>query len=371
MNPEITSRVQVDFFQMLSCALLICFATLLTQKNADAQSNTQPQVNAVGEKDHSDNSDAGLGQLRGHRHEPVIVRSKPVIERLPVSVIEPVDIVSTESGMIYVADRGAETVFRLSADGHVDAPVKNTRGIIRIAVDSSDNIYTLIVESNVSRILHFTPTGLSVEVATFPFEATAMVRLTTGEFLVNSKSTRTLTMSSPDSGTTLLATLPEAITDIALSSSGQVHVLHSTGRISYVGLDGGVSEIGRVTAGCARLFSLPEGQLAALSPERQRSGEVRAGVRAEIQTAVRFNESTPIADSEVESEMKPHVYATVPQGTAAVAFDRLGNVSMVNPGLRAVTRVTTTFMVPCPHCGKPTRLILSPEGPAAPKSRSF
>ena len=66
-------------------------------------------------------------------------------------------------------------------------------------------------------------------------------------------------------------------------------------------------------------------------------------------------------------------FGGTPQGTSAFAFDRLGNVTMANPDLRAITRVTSHFRIPCPHCGQQVELLFSPDAPlpALENQRSF
>jgi hypothetical protein len=53
--------------------------------------------------------------------------------------------------------------------------------------------------------------------------------------------------------------------------------------------------------------------------------------------------------------------AFVPEGTRAAGFDSLGNLLLANPDLRAITRVTSRFQVPCPHCRQPTLMIFDAE----------
>lgn len=306
-----------------------------------------------------------------HRHDPIVVRSKPVIERLPVSVIDPVDVTVSRAGSIYVADAKAQTVFRIASDGLVDTPLRDATGLTRLCLDQDNHLYVLLRESRNSRVLQITPNGLSVELASIPFEATSMARLASGEILLASRTSQELIMISTDATHQVLATLPETIIDVAVSSSEQIHVLHGSGLVSYVSLDGNATASGKVPADCRRLFSLPEGEMAALSTSTGSKGEIILIERPVDDQSANKPASDQSKASVEDSVISPRVYSTVPSGTQAVAFDDLGNMSLVNPELRAVTRVTTTLMIPCPHCGRPTRLILSPNGPAAPRGRSF
>ena len=66
-----------------------------------------------------------LNELAVHPHAPLVVRSRPVIERLPVQVIEPVDLQVGHSGHIYVADAGAQCQLK---QAEVSAPVLEPGG---------------------------------------------------------------------------------------------------------------------------------------------------------------------------------------------------------------------------------------------------
>ncbi len=104
-------------------------------------------------------AEEGHQSENSHRHDPIVVRSKPVIERLPVSVIDPVDVTVSRSGSIYVADAKAETVFRIASDGLVDTPLREATGLTRLCLDQDNHLYVLLRESRNSRILQVTPTG--------------------------------------------------------------------------------------------------------------------------------------------------------------------------------------------------------------------
>jgi hypothetical protein len=63
--------------------------------------------------------------------------------------------------------------------------------------------------------------------------------------------------------------------------------------------------------------------------------------------------------------------ALVPEGTEAAGMDRLGNFCLANPDLRAVTKVTSRFMIPCPHCGQQTLMIFDPAAAAEDAGSRF
>ncbi len=298
---------------------------------------------------------SGLGALAEHDHPPILVRSRPVIERLPVSVVEPADLCVSVKGNIYIADRRAKVVFRLTPAGQIELAAAGIDGLHRILVDSDETLYVLTNSSGSGRIMHVASSGLTVELHQINFSPVGFARDDTNAFVVASASGRSVRID--DSGLqTELATVSEPIVDIAMNSADQTHVLLRSGRIVFLGIDGASSTSGHAPSGATRLFALPEGKLAVLHQE----AEQRPFVRSVVENA---------------DEVLSTPFAQVPSGTVAVAFDSLGNICLANPDLHAVTRVTSRFAVPCPHCGRSTKIIFSTDEAALPETsaggRSF
>lgn len=310
---------------------------------AASGNSTGRQVCAAGQ-------DGALSQLATHHHSPIVVHSRPVIERIPVQVIHPTDLCSGPDGILFVADSAARCVFQIGSDGNVALAVKDIADIVRIVSDSDANLYVLTASHGTSAITQVTPDGLQVELCSIPFHAGSFVRDSIGQFVVSESGSRVARVS-PEGEWQHFAVCPSAIADLAISSSGQVHALLEDSRVLLIQDDGGLRLSGFAQAGSARLLSLPEGDLAALSAT---PGErpLIAGLRTD-------------ASEDLQE------FAKVPLGTVAVAFDRLGNLSMANPDLRAVTRVTSHFVVPCPHCGAEVPMHLSPALPVEAARRSF
>ena len=108
-----------------------------------------------------------------------------------------------------------------------------------------------------------------------------------------------------------------------------------------------------VEIGSTRLAALDDGSMLSLAASKDGRSRV-LHVSREVDRPVTFE-----------------VLATVPAGTRAVGFDSLGNLCLANADLRAVTKVTSHFEIPCPHCGKPTRMKFSSDVPAGADTRSF
>lgn len=115
---------------------------------------------------------------------------------------------------------------------------------------------------------------------------------------------------------------------------------------------------GTVLPASHRLVSLPDGRLAGLAAD----GLQKTGLFALMPENL-SSDAQPVGQNKA--------VAHVPHGTLAVGFDQLGNLALANPDLRAITKVTSHFEVPCPHCGKPTRLNMVPADPASTDATSF
>lgn len=296
-----------------------------------------------------------LGAIRNHDHAPIIVQSRPVIERLPVKVIEPVDLRIGKTGHIFVADKGAKCVFRLDGDGEVSLPVSELSHIQRIQLDADDNLYVLTSDTRESQIQMVNPIGQSTVVRELTFAATSFVRDTIGQFVVASREGNRIVVITTDGDVTELTRTYQPVSDLVLNAGGQTEALLVSGEMVHIAASGEVTPSGFAPPGSSRLMLQPDGSMLVL-----------AG-RSDGQTRL-----TSVSRDRVRPQ-DFQTFASVPDGTQAVGFDALGNLCLANPDLRAITKVTSHFRIPCPHCGRPTDMIFRKDAePAANAgSRSF
>ena len=111
-----------------------------------------------------------------------------MIERLPVKVIEPVDVKLSNNGLIFVADRSAACVFRLDEHGSASVVIDQLPNIQRIHVDADNSVYVLTSSGGESSLHQITVTGQHVVLETFSFPATAFVRDPVGQFTLAAKN---------------------------------------------------------------------------------------------------------------------------------------------------------------------------------------
>lgn len=294
-----------------------------------------------------------LGTMIDHSHKPIEVRSKPVIERLPVKVVDPVDLVLNNRGQIFIADRKAECIFRLDVNGVVSLMAEELSGLERIQVDADDSVYALTSSAGESALHQVTSSGRRIVLQTFEFPATSFVRDDVGNFVLAVNRSGRIVRLSSEGVVTDLAELTEPAIDLIYNAGGQLEALLHSAHVVRIPEEGQVVHSAFVEIGSTRLAALDDGSMLSLAASKDGRSRV-LHVSREVDRPVTFE-----------------VLATVPAGTRAVGFDSLGNLCLANADLRAVTKVTSHFEIPCPHCGKPTRMKFSSDVPAGADTRSF
>ncbi len=287
-----------------------------------------------------------------HSHAPMMVRSRPVIERIPLRVINPIDVTVTEFGDTLVADEAGRILFRVDSDGVASVLAKDLNGILRVVDSSRMGTHLLLAEGQTGRVLRFTDSGLQSEVAHVPFAPSGLGIDISGDLLVSNSSNGQVFAINPEGHRELRATLSEPIRDLVVDDVGNAVVLLKSGKLVSVAPDGGSKPIGFVPKSSTRVTVHPNDFVLALAAD---------------------TDHRPILVKPTAERGEADRFAGTPQGTVAFAFDKLGNLTLANPDLRAITRVTSHFRIPCPHCGKLVPMELSTDAPAAgvKKQRQF
>jgi hypothetical protein len=283
-----------------------------------------------------------LGAIANHNHDPIRVRSKPVIERLPLKVIQPIDLKVSRNGHIFVADCKADCVFRLDEFGSASVVIDQLPNIQRMQVDSDGSVFVLTSTGGESSLHQITLTGQHVVLETFSFPATTFVRDSVGEVIVATRNSGRLVSVSAAGIASELTKFTQPVKDIIFNAGEQLEVLLSSGDVVRVDSNGATKATGYAPPGASRMMALEDGSIVALTGV--------AGERSQV---------VYVAKRNMERPEKFEVAAFVPAGTESVGFDLLGNLCLANPDLRAVTKVTSQFLIPCPHCGRATRMIFS------------
>ncbi len=294
-----------------------------------------------------------LNRQTAHPHNPVRVQSGPVINRVAVKTIAPIDLCVTTANVTYVADPGARCVFRIDGESNVSLAISDLNGIRQLDTDADGNLYVLTSESAESAIHLCSTSGAQMTLYRFPFSSVCFLRTTIGEFIVGSHSQ--LHIIAPDN-TQSTVSLPHPPIDLAKNAGGGIRILLQNGVIASTSGHGDLDSPFRAIRGSQRIVFMPDGTMATLVSSTD-TPDGRPGLYAVGAAAT------------ADKDYRPVMW--LPQGTAAVGFDRLGNLTLANPELRAITRVTSRFRVPCPHCSESMELILDPEFNPAAESASF
>jgi hypothetical protein len=287
-----------------------------------------------------------------HVHQPVIVQSRPVIERLPVKVVEPVDLKLSPDGAVFVADRKAECVFRIDRTGAVSLAAEKLPGLQRIQLHSDGSLFLLCSTDSQSGLHQVTASGRQIYLQAFPFAADAFAVNSLGTTYVSHSTSGRIMSVSSEGAVSELVRMTMPVTDLVLNAAEQLEALLPSGQVVRVSDEGQVVSTGTAPGGSTRLTSLQDGKMLAILPAADGPStivEISRGAQPPVDFVV---------------------VAKIPAGTRAAGFDALGNLCLANPDLRAVTKVTSQFEIPCPHCGRPTRLIFRSEQPVRNDSES-
>lgn len=286
-----------------------------------------------------------------HQHSPIIVRSAPVIQRLPLRVIHPIDVAVTAAKDTIVADRGGRMVFRVDTDGETSVLGKDLDGLVRVSASRSFGVHALLRGQRSGQVIRLLETGFREDVCELSFVPVGLGVDSIGNIWTADPKAGVVVKLDSSGVQQSVIQLSGVPVDLAVDGLGAVVLLRS-GQLVSVAADGSQSTVGYVPANASRLKMTPDHAVVALVVDDDgKSILVR-----------------PTPDRESVDR-----FAMAPRGTSAFAFDHLGNLTLANPDLRAITCVTSHFTVPCPHCGQHVPMLFSPNAPSltTPTRRSF
>lgn len=277
-----------------------------------------------------------------HSHAPIFVRSRPVVDRLPLEVIRPVDVVINSLGETLVADSGGGILFRVNRRGDTSVLGRDLKGIERVVDHPELGVHVLLSDSQSGQVLRITDQRFQMRMAYLPFQPIGLAVDLDGNLYTSNRSTGEIIRMEDKDRYRILGRVSEPVQDLTVDKMGTVYVLLQSGRIDSLGADGEPIESGTVPMSATRLAWHLDGFMVALAEDSEgRPTLFTSG--STVETSDRF--------------------AGTPRGTNAFAFDRLGNLTLSNPNLRAVTRVTSTFEIQCQHCNQPALMVLDPDAP--------
>ncbi len=287
-----------------------------------------------------------------HAHSPITVRSRPVIERVPLKVVDPVDVIVTQFGDTLIADKVGKVVFRVDSEHEVSIVGRDLTHLSRLADSRMLGTHVLTAQPGSGRVVRITETGFQSDFLHLPFTPGGLAVDEVGNVWTSDSAAGKVFQYGSDGQRKLQVSLSESILDLTLGVNGSVVALLQSGKLVTVFPNETSVPSGFVSSGTTRLNFHPEGFVVGLASDSD-------GKAMLVKAA---------ADKDDVQR-----FAGLIQGTSAVAFDKLGNLTLANPDLRAITRVTSHFEIPCPHCGTPVPMTFSPDAPASQQAtrRSF
>lgn len=265
-------------------------------------------------------------------------------------MIHPVDLTVAETGELFVADMTG-LVFRVDDQQHADVMARGLNRVSRVAAHRL-GIFCLTSAGRAGSVIQLTESGFQSQPVSLNFAPAGLAVGDTGDpYVGNSRRAEIVRLTRvEDHWQRTVIPLPDAVRDVDSDRQGQIVVLLRDGRVMSVSEANRPRQRGYLPPSTGRLSVHPQ------------EGILGVAVDASLRDGLFRMTTAPQGEER---------YVSLPEGTCAVAFDALGNLTSANPDLRAITRVTSRFEVPCPHCGQPVPMILSPHAPPATKRRSF
>ncbi len=327
--------------------LISAGSTVLADETATGR---QPRNPAVSEKAGSEkmaveeavagDPDARVKMGELHHHPPVDLDARPIVARSRAAFVRPRRILVEPDGQVIVADWGAGTVVRISADDKTTILLSGLSEPAGLARDGMGNLYVSTHGNGVihgGTILKLTPMGTQSVFANGLTGPTALAFDPSGNLCVASFDDDSVLRISTSGQMTVLATDIAAPSGLAFDTAGHLFVASSTDGTLYR-----ISPMGEVVLH-ARGLQVPSD----LAFDTEDHLIVANFAGTELVYVNNKGESAP--------------FAVVPKGTIAHAFDSNGNLALLNWDYQMLMRVTMQLTVPCPHCGKPILLRLRPK----------
>lgn len=322
----------------------------------DDSSAADPVPRRMQEDSPDETRPVAAGSNDVHRHEPIDLDTRPIIARSKATFVRPRRVLVEPDGQVLVADWGAGTVLRISTDDKTSIVANGLNEPAGLARDSQGNLYVSQHAGGMvhaGTILKIAPSGEQSIVAEGLTGPTAIAFDPTGYLCVaHFHNDEVLRVSPSGQATVLVADVP-APSALVFDAAGTLYVASSTEGVVY--RLPSMSGMGGLTV-FARGLQVPSDL--AIDPEGHLIAANFAGTEL----------------SYLDPKGQSTLFAVVPKGTIAQAFDPSGNLVLVNWDFQLLMRVTMQLSVPCPHCGKPIPLRLRPRQndakPTKPEKKS-
>lgn len=311
--------VRTAFFAIFSLASLGAVTSAFGQRPGDSASGT------------------ALRDTLPHRHRPVILNSRPIVSPVDVSLVRPRRILWKEDGTIYVADWDAGRVLRVSPAGRVTIVAEELDQPSGLALDSAGNLYISTFAQGMSKegtVVRIGTDGMKTVFAVGLSGAADLAIDSNDNLYVAGFSDNTIYRVSSMGEVTTFVTNISGPSALLLDTEGELLALSSSEGALYR-IDG-MGDVVRIAGGLVAPSDLvlhPQGHVIAVDFGHRRLMHV-----------------TP--------KGKLQLFALVPAGTVAAAFDTHGNLLLTNGDDGTLLKITSHLTIRCPHCGRPIPLHL-------------
>lgn len=285
-----------------------------------------------------------------HRHAPLEIKSRPIVSKYSLSLIQPRRVLAQADGTLYVADWAAGMVFRISPGRKVRIVAEDLNEPSSLAMDSERNLFVstygqgMTKEGTIVRIAH--EDGMRSVVAVGLTAPSAIAFDAQDNLYVASFLDNTISRVGMSGGLITYAANVPAVSAILFDERGDLLALSSTeGAVYRISSDMGAMK--RIAGGLSAPSDMllhPEGHLIVVDFGRGRL--VHVDEKGRLKT-----------------------FAVVPRGTVSAAFDGQANLIVANWDNHNLLKITTNLTVKCPHCGRDILIRLrTPRKKRQPKS---
>jgi sugar lactone lactonase YvrE len=275
--------------------------------------------------------------IGGHRHTPIDIDARPIIEKYRVPLVHPRRLLLDRLGNILVADWEAGTVVKVDAEGKSSIVVDGLIEPAGLAHDAMGNLYVSQHSEGMTKsgsVVRISPEGEKSVFAAGFSGPTALAFGPMGDLFVANIQDATISRVTPNGDTSTFVSEIPSPGALAFDKAGFLYAASST--------DGIVFRIN------------PMGDVGLLARGLQVPSDLCFDNKGYLIVSNYGGTELTYIDAKGNTRM----FAAVPKGTIGHAFDALGNLVLVNWDQQYLMKVTTHLAVPCPHCEQkiPVRL---------------
>jgi sugar lactone lactonase YvrE len=281
-----------------------------------------------------------LPKVKPHLHKPILIVGDPIIQRLRLPLENPRRVVIDEMGMIYLVDSGAGKIYRIDRTEKVTTVAEKLNEPSGLVRDKQGNLFVsqhANGEKAAGSVIRISPTGKQTVLAKGLTGPKGLAFDVKGMLYVGVFDENRIVRIDPKGVMTEFAKNVGSPAALVFDKKGNLLAVNSIEQtVSKITPQGKVSIL-------ARGFSVPSD----------------IALNANGVPIVANYTGTHLSRIEKDGSVKPHF--AVPAGTIGIAFNKEGNLVLVNWDLKMAVKITTRLSIPCPHCNKKIPVRIQPK----------